>query len=84
MFPRVNLGKGGSRGPRRTLRRACCAGLCAYESPRNQTAVNTNLGEIAVGFHTQNEHSCGLAGFCRPDYLRPRLTAEFLFQASRI
>ncbi len=78
MLSRVNLGKGGSRGPRRTLRQACCAGLRAHESPRNQTAANMNLREIAVEFHARSQHSCGLAGFCRFDYLLQGLSQRAL------
>ena len=67
LFPAVSLGKNCGRGPRRTPRTGRCAGLRAHESPRNQTAANMNLREIAVEFHARSQHSCGLAGFCRPD-----------------
>jgi hypothetical protein len=68
LFPWVNRGNGASRGPRRTRRTGRCAGLWAYESPRNQTPVNMNLGEMTPRFRAQSQLSCGLAGFCRADY----------------
>jgi hypothetical protein len=49
------------------LRTGGCARLCTHESHKNQSAANMNLREIAVGFHAESQHSCGLAEFCRAD-----------------
>lgn len=67
LFPEVNLDK--ARKPRLAAQTAHgpLRVVLGPPIPKNQTPVNTNLGETTSGFRAQSEHLCGLGG-CRADY----------------